>query len=239
MTLVNWNDRVLQLLQDIRNNGTPQGSAEGLNLRVLDVNVSNSNPVPVSDGGGSLTVDGAVQISNFPSTQTVDGTVEIGNFPATQPVSGTVQISNFPATQTVDGTVEIGNFPATQTVSGTVQITNLPNQRYSNFEDFGAAASGVAKEGSGVLYSVCLHNHSTTTTRYFQLHNRATAPATGDLATLYFPVSSGNSWIVDAKFFGELGRLFPTGIAWGWSNTPKTFSAVQSPSEHATFINFI
>ncbi len=38
------------------------------NIQVGDVDVSNGNPVPVSDAGGSLTVDGTVSVSNFPTT---------------------------------------------------------------------------------------------------------------------------------------------------------------------------
>jgi hypothetical protein len=51
---------------------------------------------PVTDNGGSLTVDGTVNVGNFPSVQpindnggslTVDGSVSVSNFPAVQPVS--------------------------------------------------------------------------------------------------------------------------------------------------------
>lgn len=232
-----WYDEVLKLLGDIRSNGTPMGSTvTGLNFRIGDQDISNANPVPVSDGGGSVTVDGAVSVANFPAVQAVSGTLNIGNFPAVQQVNANVV---FPAVQPVSGAVAVNNLPLVQTISGEVVIANLPSQRFTNYEDFGTAAAGVAKPSEGVVYSLCLHNHSTTTTRFFQLHNSATAPITGAIPTLYFPVCSGNSWIVSRDFFGDLGRLFPAGIAWGWSNTPKTFSAVQSPSEHSVFINYI
>ena len=224
MTLLNWNDRVVRLLEEIRNNGTPQGSAEGLNLRVLDVNVSNANPVPVSDGGGALTVD---------------GTINVGNFPTTQQVGGTINVGNFPTTQQIIGQVAVVNLPTTQMVSGLVSISNQPLTTYLTFEDFGMTAGGVVKVGTGAIFSICAHNLSTSTTRYFQLHNKAAAPTTGDVPELFFPVCSCNSWVLDNTFFGALGRFFSDGIAWGWSNTPKSFSAVQSPSEHATFINYL
>jgi hypothetical protein len=108
---------------------------------------STANPLPVSDAGGSLTVDGTVAVSNptanpetglakdatltarLPSALDADGGLKVHNqnFPATQPVSGTVGVSNFPAVQpvsdnggslTVDGTVG---------VSGTVAVdSELP-----------------------------------------------------------------------------------------------------------------
>ena len=99
----------------------------------------------INDGGNTITVDGTVNVGNFPASQTVDGTVDVGNFPATQTVDGTVNVGNFPASQavedgggsltvddggsslTVDGTVTVGNFPASQTVDGTVSVGNFPS----------------------------------------------------------------------------------------------------------------
>lgn len=69
----------------------PSSSSSGLTDTQL-----RATPVPVSDGAGSLTVDGTVAVSNFPAAQpvtdnggslTVDGTVGVNNFPATQAVS--------------------------------------------------------------------------------------------------------------------------------------------------------
>ena len=62
-----------------------------------EVEVKNDagNPIPVSDAGGSITVDGTVAVSNLPVVQpvsdnggslTVDGTVAVSNFPSTQDV---------------------------------------------------------------------------------------------------------------------------------------------------------
>ena len=107
----------------------------------LEIANDVGNPVPVSDGGASLTVDGTVGINNFPATQAVSGTVAVNNFPATQAVSGTVfigagtqsigNIGSITNAVTVNqGTsgasawpVTVGNFPATQAVSGTVAAT--------------------------------------------------------------------------------------------------------------------
>lgn len=118
--------------------------AEGsIDVTVGEVEIKNDvgNPVPVSDGGGSLTVDGTVAVSNLPAVQpvsdnggslTVDGTIAVSNFPASVevsndsgnplPVNGTVTVNAgtgpFPVSDnggslTVDGTF----FQATQPVS--------------------------------------------------------------------------------------------------------------------------
>lgn len=117
-----------------------------------DVNIVSTIPIPVTDNGGSLTVDGTVAVSNFPATQPVSGTVTVtqatgtnlhtvvDNFPVTQPVSGTVA-----ATQSGEWDVNIedtagnaltstGNAldvnikstGVTQPVSGSVSVSNFP-----------------------------------------------------------------------------------------------------------------
>jgi hypothetical protein len=234
----NWNDLVLQRLEEIRNNIAPVGEGAGaVNLKVSDVLVSHTDPLPIGDNGGSITVDGAVQIANLPEVQPVSGSLEISNYPAVQPVSGSLEISNYPAVQPVSGAVEIANLPAIQPVSGSVSITNLPGQ-YATSQDFGTASAFVVKASAGDLFSLCGHNLSTSCTRYLQLFNSATVPATGDVPILFFPVCSGNSWLIGADFFGFLGHHFSQGITWGWSNTARSYSPVQSVSEHATFANY-
>lgn len=82
--------------------------------------VSNSNPVPVSDAGGSITVDGTVElgatslaalesITVSGGSITVDGTVELGatSLAALENISATV--SDGGGSITVDGTVELGS----------------------------------------------------------------------------------------------------------------------------------
>lgn len=52
-----------------------------------NVNVTNFPAVqPVSDNNSSLTVDGSVAVSNFPTTQAVSGTVSVSNLPTIQQV---------------------------------------------------------------------------------------------------------------------------------------------------------
>jgi len=77
-----------------------QTTHDNLNLnatiQVGDVDVGNANPVPVSDAGGSLTVDGTVAVSSVSGTVTVSGTVSVN-----EPVS----VDDNGGSLTVDGTV--------------------------------------------------------------------------------------------------------------------------------------
>jgi hypothetical protein len=126
----------------------PYGSATSANSAPVVI-ASDQVAVPITDNGGSLTVDGTVAVSNFPATQAVSGTVEIGatSLAALESttvqngagvsavniqdggnsitVDGTVVVSNFPATQPVSGSVSVSNFPATQPVSGPLTDTQL------------------------------------------------------------------------------------------------------------------
>ena len=110
-----------------------------------EVEIKNdaNNPLPVSDNGGSLTVDGTVELGatslaalenisvTFPATQNVNVTnaglsVSVSNLPATQPISGSVSVSNLPATQPISGTVTANNQSLT-TDSGTLPGTSAVN----------------------------------------------------------------------------------------------------------------
>ena len=121
-----------------------------------EVEIKNdaNNPLPVSDNGGSLTVDGTVELGatslsalenisvTFPATQNVNVTnaglsVSVSNLPATQPVSGSVSVSNLPATQPISGSISVSNLPATQAISGTI----------------GTFASALVNAGSTFSYS--------------------------------------------------------------------------------------
>lgn len=59
----------------------------------VDVSVQNAS-IPVTDNGGSLTVDGSVSVSNFPATQAVSGTVTIQDGGNTITVDGTVTVTD-------------------------------------------------------------------------------------------------------------------------------------------------
>ncbi len=111
-------------------------------IDIGDVTVNNAF-IPVTDNGGSLTVDAPlstpvyVRISNGTTTVdalpvtdnggslTVDGSVNISNFPATQPVSGTVTVAQANAAN-LNATVT-GNVSASQSGTWNIgSITTLP-----------------------------------------------------------------------------------------------------------------
>lgn len=89
---------------------------------------SNQSAIPVTDNGGSLTVDGTVNVGNFPATQNVAVTsiveVEVKNDTGNPlPVSGTVTANQGTSPWVVSGTVTANQGTNPWTVNGNVSAT--------------------------------------------------------------------------------------------------------------------
>jgi predicted RNA-binding protein with PIN domain len=79
-----------------------------MTIQVADVDVSNANPVPVSDAGGSLTVDGTVSASNFPATvDTNYGTVGASTPRSAAQIGNATGAANFNAGATGAQTLRV------------------------------------------------------------------------------------------------------------------------------------
>lgn len=75
----NWLSAIWKLISDripALSNGKIPVEVGSLNVTVgnasLEIANDVGNPIPISDAGGSITVDGSVSISNFPATQVVN-----------------------------------------------------------------------------------------------------------------------------------------------------------------------
>lgn len=87
-----------------------------------DVNIVGTIPIPVTDNGGSLTIDGSVSVLNFPATQSVtQGTTPwiVDGSGFTQPISGTITALQGTSPWIVDGSGFI------QPISGTIAISQV------------------------------------------------------------------------------------------------------------------
>lgn len=111
----NWLSAIWKLISDripALSNGKIPVEVGSLNVTVgnasLEIANDAGNPIPISDAGGSITVDGSVSISNFPATQVV-------NTGLTQPLTD-AQLRSAPVS--VTGTF----WQATQPISA----ANLP-----------------------------------------------------------------------------------------------------------------
>lgn len=86
------------------------GTEVGTGANPVRTDPTGTTPQPVTDGGGSITVDGAVAVA---------GTVAVSNFPAVQPVSDNG------GSLTVDGSVAVSSVGGTVAVSGPLTDTQL------------------------------------------------------------------------------------------------------------------
>lgn len=88
------------------------------------------------------------------------------------------------------------------------------------------------KGSAGNLLSIRATNINAAI-RYLQIHNKATAPTSGDTALLSFPIPAGTSTApavveLGSEFFGANGLRLSTGVAIGISTAATTFTAATT-----------
>jgi hypothetical protein len=139
---------------------------------------------PVSDGGGSITVDGSVTVSNFPASQAVTGTF----WQATQPVSFSGQsVSVTPAT------------------SGGLSIKSVLSSATSS------TATNV-KASAGQVFGWVITN-TNASPRYVKFYNTSGTPTAGSGTPelrIMVPGNTSGAGIVASEFTN--GIAFSTGI---------------------------
>lgn len=101
--------------------------------------------IPITDNGGSVTVDGSVAVTNFPTSYEIAN--DAGN---PIPVSGTVAVTDGGGSITVDGTVAVG-----PTVTPGTAATNLGKAEDAAHTsgDVGVMALGVRNDAAAVRTS--------------------------------------------------------------------------------------
>lgn len=110
---------------------TNPGSSSGYSVVSVD-NFPTS--VIVSDGGGSLTVDGTVAVSSIGTSVTVNGTVAVSG------VSGSVTVNDGGGSLTVDGTVAVSSIGTSVTVNGAVSANTRFFDGSSSYIDVSSLA---------------------------------------------------------------------------------------------------
>lgn len=112
----------------------------------------------------------------------------------------------------------------------------------SNYIDFGTVTKANIKATPGNVYSVACYNENAAV-RYFQLHNKATAPAAGETPVFSYPVPAGSannpgSIQFDSTWFGP-SHYFATGIGWAISTTEATFTDSATAAEHGARVRYV
>lgn len=121
----------------------------------------------------------------------------------------------------------------------------LPVSTYSPtlYSALTQVTKAVIKATPGNVLSIYITNDNAAV-RFFQLHNKATAPAAAEVPIYSFKVPAGTAnnpgvLILDASFFTQAGANFATGIGWAISTTFATFTDSATNTEHVTFIHYV
>lgn len=98
------------------------------------------------------------------------------------------------------------------------------------------------KASAGVVKSIFISN-ANAALRYFQLHNKATAPAGADVPLISVPIGAGTAtnpqeMVLGTDFFNDAGVSFSTGIGWAISTTYATFTDSATASDHVALVNY-
>ena len=89
--------------------------------------------------------------------------------------------------------------------------------------NFGAVNQVVVKGSAGVVYKVYCYNKSTST-RFFQIHDKTTPPVNTDVPIESFPIAANSALIIDSTFWGATGRVCSAGVSWAFSTTEATLT---------------
>jgi hypothetical protein len=108
---------------------------------------------------------------------------------------------------------------------------------------FGSTVSHAAKGSAGNVFSLSIESIDASLV-YFQLHNKATAPATSDVPLYSWPIAAGSATVPSTKtmsenFFGMGGKQFSTGISWGISTTNGTYTAASTASNYNVHVHYV
>jgi hypothetical protein len=112
----------------------------------------------------------------------------------------------------------------------------------STSKDAGTVTKAVVKASSGSVFSFRVTN-ANAAARYFQLHNKATAPAAAETAQQYFVIPAGTATqpavveLTSDFFSGQ--EYFATGIGWAISTTATTFTDSATASDHTVLVRYV
>lgn len=104
---------------------------------------------------------------------------------------------------------------------------------WNSTSDFGSNVTLNIKATSGNVKAFYCHNLNGSA-RFLQLHNTATTPGAGNIPLFSFLVPANGVALIDGQFFGENGKNFTTGIAYGFSTTEGTYTAGVAADQTTT-----
>jgi len=141
-------------------------------------------------------------------------------------VTGTATVALRAAANTSQVSVA-GVSTASNQTTGNASLTSLVAAAIPPFTNsptnLGAENQAVLKASAGAVYKIYCYNKNAAT-RFFQIHNKATAPINTEVPVESFPVAANSALIIDSTFWGASGRTCSTGVSWAFSTTEATLT---------------
>lgn len=103
--------------------------------------------------------------------------------------------------------------------------------------DGGTVTKAVLKAAPGNVFAARVTN-ANAALRYFQIHNKATAPVGTEVPVLSFPIPvSGGVMTVGNEFLAG-AQACTAGVAWAISTTHTTFTDSATANEHTVIVRY-
>ncbi len=127
---------------------------------------------------------------------------------------------------------------AEDNVNGVIAMAQklLSNGAYSPdaHAGFGTVTKVNVKATPAIVVQIIATN-ANAAVRYFQLHDKASAPAAAEVPALSVPVAAlGGSQVISLAAMG--GMKFATGLGWAWSTTAATFTDSATAADHTNHV---
>ena len=134
------------------------------------------------------------------------------------------------------GTNNIGDVDVLSTVPPTPSAAS--GVAASQYHPVTQVTTAVVKASAGNVFKVRATNENAAA-RYFQLHNKATAPAGTDVPVLSWKIPAGTATVPGyIEFEFAYGKAFATGIGVAISTTQATFTDSATAAEHEIAVGY-
>lgn len=140
------------------------------------------------------------------------------------------------------GSLDFGEDATNNTQGVTQKVPVASTYSPSLYSELTQVTKANIKASAGMVTGFDVTNENAAA-RYFQLFNKATAPAGGDVPIYSFKIPAGTANNPGTKtlgrdFFTQAGKYFSTGIGWAVSTTYATFTDGGTNTEHIAHVHY-
>lgn len=186
-------------------------------------------------------------VSNVAAATGYADTLSVGQYNATPPTITDTRYNTMQMDVNANTRVTLATLIAGEDLTANVQgVIQKPvtGSTYapSTYQQSASVTKANIKASAGNAYMIRITNGNAAV-RYFQLHNKATAPAGTDVPQLYFIVPAGTAtspgiFELNTNDFAPT-EYFSTGIGWAISTTATTFTDSATASDHNTTVRYV